>query len=81
MVEDLEVFAQAHLEDRERQICSVEAETVVVVEIDSWKVVVASPGMDLAYSICLMMDVWAGDLEVGQDRGLQLQVKQAWMPP
>lgn len=74
---DLEVFAQAHLEDHKRQICSVEAETVVVVEIDLWTMVVASPEMDLAYSICLMMDFWAGDLEVGQDQGLQLQAKQA----
>lgn len=55
----------------------MEAETVVVVEIDLWTMVVASPEMDLAYSICLMMDFWAGDLEVGQDQGLQLQAKQA----
>ena len=89
MVGDLEVFAQARLVDHiiiiikrqiPVQICSVEAGTVVVVEIDSW-MVVASPKMVFemgqAYSICLMMDCWAGDLEVGQDQGRRRQAKQA----
>ena len=81
MVGDLEVFAPARLVDHMRQIYWLEVETVVVVEIDLWLMVAASPEMGLAYSICLMMDFWAGDLEVGQDQGPQLQVKQALMPP